>query len=168
MKTSLASVALLLFASPCLALKADREQPMDVGADYSDAVLSDDGQVLLKGSVKISQGSLLIRADDATVSKSKGEIKQAVLNGAPATVEQKLDNGGEMKARASRIDYDMTANVLVLTGAVVITQPEGELRGERVRYELDSGRVEGGGDGGRVQMRIQPKPAAAATPTTTD
>lgn len=167
MKPRLASAALLLCcAAPALALKADRQQPMDIGADYSDATLTDDGSALLKGNVQISQGSLKIHADEAQVHRAAGEIKQAVLSGAPATVEQLLDGGGQMRAQARTIDYDMKANLLVLKGGVVVTQPEGELRGEQLRYDLNSGRVEGGAPGSRVQMRIEPKPAAA-TPADT-
>ena len=78
-------------------------------------------------------------------------------------IEQALDSGGQMQARARKVDYDLVADVLVLTGDVVVTQPEGDLRGERIRYDMKTGRLEGGGDGGRVQMRIEPrKPAGGA------
>ena len=39
----------------------------------------------------------------------------------------------------------------------VIEQPRGTLRGESIKYDLKTGRLDGGGDGKRVQMRILPK-----------
>ena len=51
------------------------------------------------------------------------------------------------------------------TGDVRIEQPRGTLRGERVVYNLQTGRVESGGEGsGRVRMRILPRNTQDAAP----
>jgi lipopolysaccharide export system protein LptA len=152
-------------SGPAMALQSDRAQPMDIAADTTDAVLSDAGTAILKGNVTISQGTLKIQAAQATLSRAEGEVRRAVLTGSPATVQQQLDTGGQMTASAASIDYDLTGNTLELTGNVVIDQPEGSLRGERVRYHIADGRIEGGAPGSRVQMRIPGKPAAASQPT---
>lgn len=159
------SAALALALAPALAcaLQSDREQPVNIEAEYVDAVLEADSRSVLRGNVRISQGTLLIQAEQADLTRRGGALSQAVLTGAPATVEQQLDSGGLMRARAGRIDYDMVAEVLLLTGDVVVTQPEGELRGERIRYDLKSGRLEGGGDSGRVRMQFEPR--ATTQPT---
>ena len=34
------------------------------------------------------------------------------------------------------------------------------MRGETVKYDIDTGRLDGGGDGNRVQLRILPKSAS--------
>jgi len=159
-----ALLGLILLPTPALALKSDREQGMDIEADSSVAELGDTGKALLRGNVSIVQGTLKIRSDNATVERVAGEIRRAELEGAPARIEQDLDSGGQMQARARKVDYDLVAEVLLLTGDVVVTQPEGELRGERIRYDLKSGRLEGGGDGGRVQMRIEPRTAKPTPP----
>ncbi|MCB1554870.1 MAG: lipopolysaccharide transport periplasmic protein LptA [Xanthomonadales bacterium] len=153
--------ALLVLSPQAGALTADRNQPMDVAADYTDAVLSDDGSALLRGNVEISQGSLKVRAAEATLTRHDGAISKAVLRGQPATVEQQLDAGGTMRATAAQIEYDLGADVLLLTGNVHIDQPEGSLRGESVRYHIANGRIEGGTPGSRVQMRIPPRQASA-------
>lgn len=156
-------IAVLLAAalSPATAwsLSSDRQQPMHIGADASEAVLKDDGQAILRGNVSIVQGTLKIGADDATITRKAGEVSRAELQGKPATIEQALDSGGMMKARANKIDYDVANEVVVLTGGVVVTQPEGDMRGENIRYELNTGRLQGGGQG-RVEMTIQPKTPA--------
>ncbi|MBD8527168.1 lipopolysaccharide transport periplasmic protein LptA [Pseudomarimonas arenosa] len=160
MNRLLASALCLLLPLPAMALKSDREKEMSLDAGHGDIVLSDNGRALLSEGVKIEQGSLRIESRDAEIISQAGEIKQAILTGSPATVRQDLDTGGQMQARANRIDYDLASNVLLLTGSVVITQPEGELRGERVRYEIDTGQMEGGAPGSRIQMTIKPKQKA--------
>ena len=147
-------LAFALLPGAATALQSDRQQPMQIGADYSDASLGETGKAVLRGNVSIVQGTLKISSDNATVERVAGEIRRAELA---------LDSGGQMQARARKVDYDLVADVLVLTGDVVVTQPEGDLRGERIRYDMKTGRLEGGGDGGRVQMRIEPrKPAGGA------
>jgi lipopolysaccharide export system protein LptA len=156
--------SLLLAASLAGAASAkttDRNQPMDVEADRTDAELGDDSDAILTGNVKITQGTLEVGADRATIKRKAGDISQVVLTGAPATLRQVNDNGETMNARASQIVYTLTSDLVVMTGGVVIEQPRGTLRGETIKYDLKTGRLDGGGDGSRVKMRIMPKPAAA-------
>jgi lipopolysaccharide export system protein LptA len=140
----------------------DRTQPMDIGADHTDATLGVDGRAVLRGNVQITQGTLKIDADRATVQRRAGDFQRIVLEGAPARMEQQLDAGGMTRAQARNIDYDPQQQVVVLTGDVVVTQPEGNLRGERVTYNMQTGNLQGGGDGGgRVRMRIEPRQPAS-------
>jgi lipopolysaccharide export system protein LptA len=60
--------------------------------------------------------------------------------------------------------YLISAEQLSLTGAVVVDQPRGSMRGETIRYDLGTGRMTAGGDGTRIQMRLEPKPDAKAAP----
>jgi lipopolysaccharide export system protein LptA len=149
--------ALLLLAGPALAKSTDRNQPMDISAAQVDAVLTDDGDALMKGDVVISQGTLNVRADDALVTRKGGDIEQVVLTGAPAVLSQVNDNGEKMTARAAKIVYTLSTDLIVMTGGVVVNQPRGNLKGEMIKYDLTTGRLDGGGGGGRVSMRILPK-----------
>lgn len=149
--------ALLLLAGPALAKSTDRNQPMDISAAQVDAVLTDDGDALMKGDVVISQGTLNVRADDALVTRKGGDIEQVVLTGTPAVLSQVNDNGEKMTARAAKIVYTLSTDLIVMTGGVVVNQPRGNLKGEMIKYDLTTGRLDGGGGGGRVSMRILPK-----------
>ena len=142
-----------------IAKSTDRNQPMDVESDRTDADLGDDGEAVLSGNVKITQGSLEVAADKATIKRADGDISEVVLTGAPATLHQVNDNGETMNAHASTITYTLSSELIVLSGAVVIEQPRGTLRGETIKYDLKTGRLDGGGDGSRVKMRIMPKTA---------
>jgi len=153
--SSLLLIALLPLGAQ--AKTTDRNAPMDIEADSTDAMLGDDSESVLTGSVKITQGSLEVNADRAVIHRKAGDISQVVLTGAPATLKQVADNGEPMNARASQIVYTLTSDLVVLTGSVVIEQPRGTLRGETIKYDLKTGRLNGGADGKRVQMRIMPK-----------
>ncbi len=159
---SVTLLALAFAAGPALAKSTDRQQPMDLSAANMDALLSDDSVSTLEGSVSIRQGSLEVDADRAEVHRKAGEIDRIVLTGSPARLRQVSDQGEPMDASAAQVVYTMSSEVMVLTGNVVINQPRGNLRGETVKYDINTGRLDGGGDGQRVSMRILPKAAAPA------
>ena len=147
----------LLLGGAAAGKSTDRNQPMEISADRSDALLTDDGESSISGNVNISQGSLQIKADNAVVSRVKGETVKVTLNGTPARMQQMNDNGELMKASAKQIVYLLNAEQVSLLGNVIIDQPRGSMRGESIRYDIKSGRLTGGGDGTRVQMRLEPK-----------
>ena len=83
--SSLLLVALLPLGA--LAKTTDRNAPMDIEADRTDAMLGDDSESVLTGSVKITQGSLEVNADRAVIHRKAGDISQVVLTGTPATLK---------------------------------------------------------------------------------
>lgn len=140
----------------------DRNQPMDVQADSTDAIMEDESDSTLNGNVVISQGTLEIKADRAIIHRSKGDIDKVTLTGSPVVMKQVNDNGEPMNAQAATIIYTLSSDLILLKGNVNIEQPRGSMRGENVKYDLKTGRLNGGGDGSRVSMRIMPKNKAPA------
>ena len=163
------AVLVLGVLSPAAQAKTtDRNAPMDVEADRTDATISDSGDAILTGNVKITQGTLDVQADRAVIHRAGGDISEVTLTGNPATLNQVNDNGEAMNARAAQIVYTLSSDLVVLTGGVVVEQPRGTLRGETIKYDLKTGHLDGGGDGKRVQMRIMPRTAVpkSAVPNT--
>lgn len=157
-----------------MALKSDRTAPMDLKAERWQGSMQT-GKQVWEGNVRIVQGSLNIAADRGTIAYQNGQVDSALLEGSPATVVQARDGGGQVRAQARRIDYDLTANKVILTGAVQIEENGNTTTGERFVYALDSGAIEGdGGGSGQVTMRLIPKasqpeePAVAPTETKAD
>ena len=147
-----------------MALKSDRSAPMDLKAERWQGSMQT-GKQVWEGNVRIVQGSLKIAADRGTIAYQDGQVDSALLEGSPATVVQARDGGGEVRAQARRIDYDLAANKVILTGGVQIEENGNTTTGERFVYALDSGAVEGdGGGGGQVTMRLIPKAAQASEP----
>jgi lipopolysaccharide export system protein LptA len=157
------------------ALGSDRTQAMDITARSSSMQQDPSGKApgttVLRGDVKMVQGSLKASADQATIyQKADGGVSRAILIGKPAHLEQKQENGDLVQASAGRIDYRVDSDLAELTGDVVVTQQNrGEFRGDHMTYNTATGTMESGDDspGSRVHMRIAPKPqpdAAGAKP----
>ena len=150
-------------AGSAYARSSDRSKPMDIDAGRQEGTLDDSSPTILSGGVHITQGTLDIQSSTATISTRNGDPSRAVLTGAPVVLKQQMDDGTPMTARASQVDYDLSTETVVFTGNVVIDQPRGSMSGQRVVYNMKSGRVDSGGQGnGRVKMRILPKGAAPA------
>lgn len=161
----------LVAAGTAAARSSDRTKPMDIDAGRQEGTLDGNSINVLTGGVVITQGTLDIRADRADIHQRGGEVVRAVLTGRQAVLKQDMDDGTPMTARADRIDYDMTRDVVVLSGNYTVTTPRGSTSGQRLTYDLKTGRVESGGEGnGRVQLRINPNatPAPAKPKPATD
>ena len=156
-------------AGAAFARSSDRNQPMDVAADRTDCSVDANGPCTFSGTVHISQGTLDIRAAHADVRRGGGDIRSVKLTGSPVVMKQQLDDGATMNARAARIDYDLPADTIVLSGGAFVEQPgQSSIRSERIVYNMRTGQVQSGGEGnGRVKLRLMPKnaaPAPAKTP----
>ena len=156
-----------LACGPVAARSSDRNQPMEIQAEHSSSILNENGEAVLTGNVRIDQGTLAIRADTATIRQQGGETRLVLLEGGPATLQQQADDGATTHAAARRIEYDLASETVLLIGDVVVEQPRGVLRGERVSYDLKTERLDAGGDSGPIRMVIPPK-ASPQRPASTD
>lgn len=157
---SLLLVAALAVPFAASAKSSDRNQPIDVDAGGSDCSVSDERlPCLLTNGVTITQGTLEIQATRADLRRSGGEFQRVLLNGGPVKMRQQMDDGGWVDATAAQADYTMQNDTVVLTGNAVVNQPgQGKIEGQRIVYNMSTGRVQGGGEGqGRVRMQFQPR-----------
>jgi lipopolysaccharide export system protein LptA len=152
------SLALLCAAPAARALDKDKDQPLNVDADRFEGGLKQDLSVL-SGNVRITQGSIVGTGARADIHQKESAVTRVVLTGTPATFQQDIEGGGTMKGRAHSIDYDPDAKHAVLTGDAVVEHPDGEARGARLTYDVDTGKLSGDGQGGdgRVHLRMVPK-----------
>lgn len=154
-------LATVLLAGPAAARSSDRNQPMDIEASHSNCGLGANATCTLTGNVNITQGSMRVVAARAVIQQAGGDPSRAVLSGG-VTLRQTLDDGNQIHASSSHVDYNLRTEVVVFTGNVEIRQRRGSLNGQRVVYNMRTGQVESGGAGnGRVKMRILPKSAQA-------
>ena len=153
----------LLAAGTAVARTSDRNQPMDIEAARSDCGLGENATCTFSGQATITQGTLRIVAEKAVVTQVAGKPSRAQFSGG-VRLQQEMDDGDHIDARSDSVDYDMRNEVIVFTGNVSIAQQRGSLSGERVVYNLKTGQLESGGGtgGGRVKMRILPKPTQAS------
>lgn len=159
-RLSLLLLALLLLAPAVAALESDRRQQLVIEADK----LEGDEQARvtrLEGDVQLRQGTLHIQADTAVLHGPVKSLERLVVEGRPATLSQELeDREGQLHAEARRIDYDLVARRVTLSGNALVDQGNRRLSGDRILYDLAADRVigESGGepDGDRVRIRIDP------------
>jgi lipopolysaccharide export system protein LptA len=150
--------ALLLAAAPAHALKSDRQQPLDARADATSGTLGD-GTATFRGNVEIHQGTLLIRADLATVEKLGGRVQRIELSGDPVHLQQEIEEEGLVTAEARTVEYEVASGIVTLSGAADVDHPQYQISGEVLRYDLNAQHFQGsGGDqDGRIRIRLDPE-----------
>lgn len=163
----LAACSLALLPAWVVARQSDRQQPMNFAAKHTDAYNAPNTVTTLQGSVKISQGTLLLTGDTAKIHlDADSQISQVVVTGNPAHIQQLDDNGNLMTGNAAKLDYDNIHGIAVLTGnASVKQQGRGEFHGDKLTYNTASSQITGdsGGDG-LVHGVFLPKPKPASAP----
>ncbi len=155
----LAAAGLLTISGNLWARSSDRSQPMNIDADWSGCNLGENMDCTFRGDIQITQGTLRITAAQGQLNQSGGRPSRAQLSGG-VRMSQQMDDGSQVTTQSNSVDYNFNTEIIVLTGNVRITQPRGNLRGERVVYNMRTGEVQSGGEGGgRVRMTIQPRNA---------
>ncbi len=150
-------LASLVLAGSALAKSSDRNEPMTIDAGAQSGTLTGDGKTTLSQGVIITQGTLDLRSADAEIHLRGGEPVRVIFNGRQATMKQQLDDGSWMDAKADRIDYDVTSEIITLTGNYNVVSARGTNAGQRMVYNTRTGEMNSGGDGTRVRTVIQPK-----------
>lgn len=156
----------LLALQPALAKRSDRDQPADIVAKSFDGSQQDQGYIIYKGRVRITQGTLKATGDLAKAYLDKdNNVTRVVLTGSPAHIQQLDDNGNLMEGGAATIDYDNVKGIAVLTGgAMVKQQGRGEAHGDKLTYDTGTSKMTGESNGdGLVHMVFKPKPKPAGT-----
>jgi lipopolysaccharide export system protein LptA len=154
----LTGVILLMQAGSLPALESDRQQPLEVHADTTDGTLGD-GKAVLRGSVEIRQGTLLVKADVAEVEKVEGRVRRVILTGKPVQLQQEIEEQGLVTAKADNIEYEVATGIITLSGAADVVHPQYQVRGETLIYDMKLQHFQGnGGDGnGRIQIQLDPE-----------
>lgn len=139
------------------AASADRGLPLEIEADRKHTDYKG-GEALYEGRVIIRQGQLLLQADKATIYLRDGQFDRAVLEGRPATYQDRDEEGNPVRGEALRMDYKALDEVITLSGKARVERAGDTLASERIVYNLGSEVVDaGGGAGDRVRMTLQPR-----------
>jgi lipopolysaccharide export system protein LptA len=154
-------ILLGLAALPMLAwgLSSDSQQPMMIEADR---VELDDakGVSIYRGRVKVAQGTLLLTGETMTVHNKGNRIEKVIVEGKPATYQQRPDNKDQdVHAKALRMEYYTNPEHIILLKQAEVEQQGDVLRSERIEYDMVKDQVSAGTDqpDERVHITIQPK-----------
>ena len=145
----------------------DSSLPIEITADSMEW-LSEDRLAIARGNADAIQGAYHLRADTLIAhleEDSDGALTQ--IKRIDADGEVFLSSPGET-AQGSAGVYDVTQQVITLTGSVVLTRDDSVIRGERLVLNLSTGksRVEGvavdaagASEDGRVRALFVPESA---------
>lgn len=150
---------ILCLSLPLMALESDRQKPLEVNANSTDGTLGD-GITTLRGNVEIHQGTLHISANEAEVSKVDGRVNSVVFRGAPASLEQEIEEQGLVQATARVIEYQVASGLVTLSGGADVKHPQYQISGELLTYDLNVQHFQGSSDGsgnGRIHIRLDPE-----------
>ncbi|MBK8183667.1 MAG: lipopolysaccharide transport periplasmic protein LptA [Candidatus Competibacteraceae bacterium] len=161
------AVASALAASLAVALPEDRNQPIHLEAGRGQ-LDQKTGISVYEGNVTISQGSMRLTADTATIYVKDSSFQRMDATGNPAGLRYKsAADKPEIQGTSKRIEYDVASGRVIMTGAVRVMQGQDVFNGDRLEYDLkdDVIRAKGAGENGRIQFTIQPKAQnAGSTP----
>lgn len=153
------AAALTLAAPLAVALPEDRNQPIQLEASRGQ-LDQKTGVSVYEGNVVITQGSMRLAADTATIYIKDNNFQRMDATGNPANLRYKsaLDKP-EIQGTSKRVEYDVASAKVVMTGGVRVVQGQDIFTGDRLEYDLkdDVIRAKGAGENGRIQFTIQPK-----------
>ncbi|MGE0858113.1 MAG: lipopolysaccharide transport periplasmic protein LptA [Gammaproteobacteria bacterium] len=168
---SVLALLCLLLAGPAYALSTDTQQPVQIEADFAELDDEEHTTVYI-GNVIVDQGSIHMTGDRLRVNFTENkELKDAYLEGRPATFKQTPDNDDDVHGQALQIEYHAQQSLLKLIEKARVTQGERLFEGHRINYDTKrslitarSARADKAdkdsrskADSGRVRIIIPPK-----------
>lgn len=140
------------------ALEADKYTPLTIQADHAE--IDNKNEIsIYKGNVKITQGSLLISADNLVISHPQGEVTLITAKGTPAYYQSRAKpQSPPITARAQTITYIASKNKVTLTGNAFLQQDENQFNSEKIIYDIKKDHVQAYGTpaGKQIQITITP------------
>jgi len=128
------------------------EPPIIIDSDSNQYDLRT-GLTRFSDNVRIQRGAMEVNADEGVVHQTDGRYTLIELFGSPTTWRDRLDDGSVVAGSAAQIRYDVTENVVRLTGNARLTHEQGEFTGEELTYDLDTESLTGRGTSGN-QARV--------------
>ena len=112
-----------------MAVTADQAQT--TGLDF------DDSHWVFRGNVKITMNQGQLTSEEAEIIFAKKLLSKAVVNGKPASFEQRIEKTGKMaQGRAEIIDYDVAKGVVHLSKNAWLSDGQREILGESLKYNV--------------------------------
>jgi len=145
-------------------LQVEAQEASATGLEFENSQWS------FKGQVRITVPDGKLASDLATVAFRDNEIARAVVQGGPATFEQRLEDGRLAKGRAKSIEYDVRAGTARLVGDAWLSDSRNEISGNTLVYDIARQRVAANPDEtdpGGVRITINPQEKKPATPAPT-
>ena len=112
---------------------------MSVSADLAQAtgLDFDNSHWVFRGAVNITMDQGQLTSDEADITFAKKLLSVAIVNGKPASFEQRIAKTGKLaQGRADTIDYDVKKGVVHLSKNAWLSDGQNEIRGESLKYNM--------------------------------
>ena len=112
---------------------------MSVAADQAQATGLDfeNSRWVFRGNVKITMDDGQLTSDEAEITFAKKLLSKAIVNGNPASFEQRIAKTGKLaQGRADSIDYDVAKGVVHFSKNAWLSDGQNEIRGESLKYNV--------------------------------
>ena len=137
-------------------LPEDREQPISLEAN-SASFDQNTGVSVYRGNVVVTQGSMYLAADKATVYFKNSQFVKMEAAGAPTRFRYRpAADRPEIDGIGREVSYDVKAGQVTVSGGARFNQGGDVMTGETIVYDLsqDVVKVEGGKQ--RIKIILQP------------
>jgi lipopolysaccharide export system protein LptA len=133
----LATSFLLGIASGAVqASEEDFSQPIKIGSN-TQFIDGKNKTALYKEDVLITQGSLLIEADEVEVIATDGSGREIfIARGNPASYSQSLEDGTPVSAKANEIRYEVVNRTISLAGNAELQQDSSKVQGDKITFDM--------------------------------
>ena len=130
------SLFLAIASGAVLASEDDFSQPIKIGSN-SQFIDGKNKTALYKEDVLITQGSLLIKADEVEVIASEGSGREIfIARGKPASYSQTLEDGTPVSAKANEIRYEVINRTISLAGNAELQQDTSKVQGDNITFDM--------------------------------
>ena len=137
-KKKFLALYILCLAPIVLAEQADRDMPIEI---ESDSMIVDDNRSIsiYKGDVILTQGTMIIRADELTVREDKQGFQHSISTGSPTSFKQKRDGiNSYVEGKASRIEYDGHMDKVHLYTKASVKRGNDTVFGDYIMYDTNA------------------------------
>lgn len=160
----LALAAVMAALVPALPARAAQDKVLPVQIEANQAQLNDKtGISVYTGDVKITRGELVLTGSRLVITRQENRSDYiADLTGSPAHLNQGVTDQVEqpITGSAHEIRYLTADQVVTLKGDAVLHRQNDLLRGDTIRYDVQTDKIIANGQGagnGRVRIIIHPK-----------
>lgn len=152
-------LCIFALSSNALALKSDRDQPIDITADRLE--MNDAKKFsTYTGNVILKQGSLDIKADSLVLYfDDNNELDYMEMTGTPARLKQLNEEQKIMRGSAQKITYHDKKSLLTLTNDAVFSTDKENISSHFIEVNTENERIKAGKNdkNHRVRIKILPR-----------
>jgi len=154
-------ILLCWLSSICFALENDKDSPIEIEADKVDINYAE-GLASYTGNVKLTQGSILVKAASILISTENNQMKQVEIRGEdqPAIFQQRINQNQQILGQAMKIILTPNKDDISFIGNAMIEEESNQISAPYIVYNSRSHKIVAnnqGDDTERIRMTFTPE-----------